>query len=134
MNAYPTYCLIGPDNLMKNQDIWPISNMGTFVSAFPAGSSIDAMACIVSVSETAAQAFSLAPSLTDGIVEVRFANPGAGTAVLVTDLLGHIVQNVPVNGVSRVSIDLSAHADGAYLISYLENGRTSAPQRVVLAR
>ena len=134
VNAYPTYCLIGPDNLMKNQDIWPIADMSTFVSAFPTGSGIDAMACLVSVSETAAPAFSLAPSLTDGNVEVRFANPNGGTAVIVTDLLGNTVQSVPVNGAGRVSIDLSAFADGAYLISLVEGGQASAPQRVVLAR
>ena len=134
VNAYPTYCLIGPDNLMKNQDIWPINDMSTFVQAFPTGSGIDAMACLVGVSETAPTTFSLAPSLTNGIVEVRFAEPTTTAIVNVTDLLGHTVQSTSVNGASRMSIDLSAFADGAYLISLVENGQSSAPQRVVLAR
>lgn len=134
VSAYPTYCLIGPDNLMKNQDIWPINDMSTFVQAFPTESGIDAMACLVGVSEAALTTFSLAPSLTNGIVEVRFAEPTTTATVNVTDLLGHTVQSTSVNGASRMSVDLSAFADGAYLISLVENGQASAPQRVVLAR
>ncbi|MDX1478547.1 MAG: T9SS type A sorting domain-containing protein [Saprospiraceae bacterium] len=37
--AYPTYCLIGPDNTLLNMDIWPISNYTTFANALAAGGS-----------------------------------------------------------------------------------------------
>lgn len=134
VSAYPTYCLIGPDNLMKSQDIWPISNMTTFVNAFPAGSGIATMECLVSVPEHAAPAFNVVPSLTTGIVDLRFNQPHANATVRVNDLLGHTVLTTTVNGSNQLSLDLSAFADGAYLISLMENGQASAPQRVVLAR
>lgn len=39
-SAYPTYCLIGPDNKLINADIWPISSVASFEAAFPGGSGI----------------------------------------------------------------------------------------------
>ena len=35
--AYPTYCVIGPDNKLFNADIWPIEDITTFENAFPSG-------------------------------------------------------------------------------------------------
>ena len=32
--AYPTIFLVGPDGLIKNEDIWPISGVSTFENAF----------------------------------------------------------------------------------------------------
>ncbi|MAO07972.1 MAG: hypothetical protein CL596_04590 [Alteromonas sp.] len=45
VNAYPTYCLIGPDNKMVERDIWPISDVSTFEGAFPAGFDPEPMEC-----------------------------------------------------------------------------------------
>jgi thiol-disulfide isomerase/thioredoxin len=43
--AYPTYCLINPDNEIINLDIWPISNVGTFEAAFPVDFNPTPMEC-----------------------------------------------------------------------------------------
>jgi len=33
--AYPTYCIVGPDNKLVNGDIWPINSVSDFENAFP---------------------------------------------------------------------------------------------------
>lgn len=44
--AYPTYCLINPNNEIINLDIWPITNgVATFEAAFPAGFEPVPMSC-----------------------------------------------------------------------------------------
>lgn len=45
--AYPTYCLINPNNEIINLDIWPISDVSTFEAAFPVGFEPEPMECIV---------------------------------------------------------------------------------------
>ncbi len=135
VNAYPTYCLIGPDNLMKNNDIWPLTDMNTFVSAFPAGSNINPMACAVGVNEPVAASFRAWPTLTSGRVEVRIARTDAQGTMVVRDPLGHTVLTTPANGMGRLDLDLGGLADGTYLISLLSAGREDGPPtRVVLAR
>lgn len=43
--AYPTYCLINPNNQIINLDIWPIADVSTFEAAFPAGFDPEPMSC-----------------------------------------------------------------------------------------
>ena len=45
--AYPTYCLIGPDNTLVNADIWPISSVSDFENAFPAALNPEVLTCTV---------------------------------------------------------------------------------------
>ncbi|MEZ4875594.1 MAG: T9SS type A sorting domain-containing protein [Flavobacteriaceae bacterium] len=57
VNAYPTYCLIGPDNKMINRDIWPIADVTTYEDAFPAEFNPDPMSCTpLSIGDTAKDA------------------------------------------------------------------------------
>src|SRR5690606_12760415 len=37
IGAFPTYCIIAPDNTLAVGDIWPIQDMGTFEDSFPSG-------------------------------------------------------------------------------------------------
>ncbi len=45
ITAYPTYCLINPDNEIINLDIWPISDVSTYENALPAGFEPEPMEC-----------------------------------------------------------------------------------------
>ena len=45
VQAFPTFAMIGPDNKIISTDIWPISNVASFESEFPANSGITPMAC-----------------------------------------------------------------------------------------
>lgn len=132
INAYPTYCLIGPTNVMINNDIWPVSSMTQFVAAFPAGSNITQQACLTSIQESASPTLGLAPTITTGSVEVTMDRITG--RMLVMDLLGATILSIDVNGSDRMTLDLSAFADGHYLVRFDSDGSSSVPQRVVLAR
>lgn len=43
--AYPTFCLINPNNEIVNTDIWPLTGIETFEAAFPAGFEPEPMEC-----------------------------------------------------------------------------------------
>lgn len=43
--AYPTFCLINPNNEIINTDIWPLTGVETFEAAFPEGFDPEPMEC-----------------------------------------------------------------------------------------
>ncbi len=50
--AYPTYCIVGPDNKLKNGDIWPLADVGTFESALTAaGATLTPMSCATGIDD-----------------------------------------------------------------------------------
>lgn len=139
--AYPTYCLIGPDNKLKNGDIWPIANMGSFVSAFPAGSNIQTAQCaLVSVNETSAASlkgiFPL-PAFGPVTMDVALLNPGVLT-IEVLDALGRVahLENLGnrAAGSFNHSMDLSNLVIGNYLFRLSLDGIPSSTHKLVIAR
>lgn len=71
VSAYPTYCLINPDNEIINLDIWPISNVGTFEAAFPVGFDPEPMECNPLGIE----------DLISGLNFLMFPNPNDGSTI-----------------------------------------------------
>ena len=139
VSAYPTYCLIGPDNIMKNNDIWPVSDMSTFVAAFPPGSNIDVMNCAVGVDEAGELAFiSVFPTPSTGLITVSVETGVArNLSVEVYDLLGKRVLIDVLgsmgNGAQR-TMDLTTLADGDYILKLLADGQVHDVTRVALSR
>lgn len=141
IQAYPTYCLIGPDNKLKNGDIWPVSSMQHFVNAFPAGSNIQTATCsLVGIAEQAAV-----------VMDRLYPNPGAGTFRLelalgtsgqvtleVMDALGRTVKAESMGMCSPGSfthtMELGALSDGYYTLRLLLDGIPQIAQRLVIAR
>lgn len=138
VSAFPTFCLIGPDMKMKNNDIWPLTDMSTFVAAFPAGSNITPQACAVGLNEDGALAFtSLYPSPTSGLVSITFGATGSSNlGVAVFNMLGEQVSaqsfGVLTAGAQR-TLDLSSLADGQYVLKLLANGEVRDASRVTVA-
>ena len=138
VNAYPTYCLIGPNNLMVNQDIWPVSDMSTFVAAFPPGSGITPAACVVGVSEVpVAGITSVYPSPTTGLVTVSFESPSPmQTSIEVVDMVGRSALTIDlgtVNGSGTRPIDLGSLGNGNYIVQLISSGVVSSRHQVVVA-
>ncbi|MEO8067182.1 MAG: T9SS type A sorting domain-containing protein [Flavobacteriales bacterium] len=139
VSAFPTFCLIGPDSKMKNNDIWPVSSMNTFVAAFPAGSNITPAACLVGISETGRAAFTkVFPSPTTGSVTITFSTTSThNLSVEVYDMLGQLVETRSfgtLTASAQRTLDLSALADGQYVLKLLANGEVHDATRVTLAR
>lgn len=137
--AFPTFCLIGPGREMIINDIWPLTNMSTFVNAFPAGSDITAQPCaITGINEAPNVHFtSVRPTLTSGPLTVNFSGPQAQRSqVMVFDLLGQPVPGLTLDvqpGTDR-TIDLGALASGQYILKLMVAGRAVDAQRVALVR
>ncbi|MFZ1686547.1 MAG: T9SS type A sorting domain-containing protein [Flavobacteriales bacterium] len=139
VSAFPTFCLISPDKVMLDQDIWPVANMGTFVAAFPTGSGITAQACVVGLDEAGSPAFTeVFPSPTTGLVTITFNDTHANNlSIEVYDMLGQLASTQSfgalVAGVQR-TFDLSALADGQYVLKLVADGQVRDASRVTLAR
>ncbi len=122
--AYPTYCLIGPDMKMYNTDIWPISSVSDFETAFTsAGFSPTAMSCPLSIDE-------VTTSLNDAKL---FPNPSATVTTLsveletsmdvsvrIYDMLGAEVAAMDftgTEGANEFALSTEGLADGNYIVS-----------------
>jgi hypothetical protein len=139
VSAFPTYCLIGPDKVMINHDIWPLSSgMNTFVDAFPAGSNIDEAPCLVGVHETpAAAAFLISPSLTSGLLNITVDHLQASSMMLeILDPLGRrvLADDMGDAQASQRTLDIGHLRDGEYLVRLIADGRIVGIQRITLAR
>lgn len=140
VEAFPTYCMIGPDNVMLVHDMWPIGSMSDLVDFFPADTDIQPAACVTAVAEIAnVRSFAVQPSLSNGPITIELKGQAAGPAIFeVFNLVGQPVHTarftVPAGGAAHRDLDLSALAEGQYLCSLtLANGSRSV-QRVVIAR
>lgn len=139
--AYPTYCLIGPDNKLKNEDIWPIASMSSFVSAFPAGSDIQTAQCaLVSIEEHRATArLSIFPMPTNGPVSVDMTVPTPGELRLeLLDPLGRLVYQESLGkrpaGQIRHSMDLAPIGNGNYSLRLTMDGVPTSVRPVMIVR
>jgi len=82
VSAFPTYCLISPNNEMVNRDIWPISDVSTFEAAFPTGLNPTPMPCtILGIDDaTADNSISLFPNPSNGSIINLKLNKGTTSA------------------------------------------------------
>lgn len=139
VGAFPTYCLIGPDNVMIANDIWPVSSMGSFVAAFPNGEIATAPCMPAGIHEAdAISGLSIHPSPSNGMIVVEGGNLGKGSLRLeVMDILGQQVRTISLgaanNGAIARQVDLSDLGDGQYICRIVSPGRTSQAQRIVIA-
>ncbi len=140
VTAFPTYALIGPDNKMKNNDIWPISGVETFVNAFPAGSNIQPAECaVVGIHELASSIQSrMYPTPSNGFVTVDGTVTEAGQVSLqVIDIMGRIVhaQELGVLSVGQFTqvLDLGGLNDGNYVLRLIQgNGPASTHNLLIV--
>lgn len=135
VNAFPTYCLIGPDNKMVQNDIWPVSNMQSYVNAFPAGSNITPQACqgSIGVAETAAlEGARVFPVPSNGLVQVEAPAAAGLLDAAVLDATGRTVRSLQF--VHHATLDLSNLADGNYLLELRTPSGMRSMHRISLMR
>lgn len=85
--AYPTFVMIDPSNVILNEDIYPIANVGTFETEIPDGANVNELACIVSVNDIDVRNSALNP---------LYPNPTSGDLTLSLDLLTSGLTNITV--------------------------------------
>ncbi|MCR9173326.1 MAG: redoxin domain-containing protein [bacterium] len=124
-SAYPTYCLIDPNMVMQNGDIWPINNVGSFETAFAnAGFSPQEMSCGSLSVENAELALNDAvlfpnPSTTATTLSVSLES-AMDVEVTVLNMLGAQVSTntfTGAEGTNKYEIATDGLAVGQYIVS-----------------
>lgn len=136
VGAFPTFCLISPDKVMVNQDIWPVNSMQTFVDVFPDDSGLQPMACATNIDEVAAsRTFSVLPTVTDRYVTVSCEGLGARTMQLdVFDLTGRSMLRSTVQAGTVRTLDMGTLPAGQYFVKLVSDGLVDNTRRIALVR
>ncbi|TXD71458.1 T9SS type A sorting domain-containing protein [Aequorivita antarctica] len=128
VNAYPTFCLIGPGNVLLNKDIWPLSGIETFENTFPQGFEPPAMQCTVGIEEATAFDFSIYPTVSKGNVSISLPS-SVESSVAIFNTLG---QQVFQNNYSDKNINLNLQlAPGVYMVK-VTSDENSITKRIII--
>lgn len=128
INAYPTYCIISPDNKLVVGDIWPVSGMGSFEAHFPQ-ELWDLINGVMGTSDIDIQkSFSVYPTVSNGQFTVQLDKTGQST-VSVYDMTG---KNVYSGDFSNKEINMNLKlADGVYIIRVVNEGKASSQKLII---
>lgn len=123
----PNYCLIGPDNVMINNFIWPVASMGDFLAAFPLESGIAPQTCGVGMMEPGATVHVACPNPTHGTIALKGADVAS---VVVYDATGRPCANAPL---IAGQLDLGGKVPGLYVLALFNaRGLALGRSRVIL--
>ena len=123
--AYPTILLVGPDGLVKNEDIWPISGVTTLETAISNAGGSAALVVndcgALAVEEMAFSDLNVFPNPSNGEVTIQLASPNADViAIEVYDLIGAKVweqrEVSVVGGQNSISLAISNATSGHYIL------------------
>lgn len=114
VSMFPTIVLVGPDKKMINNDIWPISGVSTYESAFPSGA-ITEMACnTASIDQEALDAqLNLYPNPATDFLNI---NIDAIQQVTITDASGKLVFDANYSNEGEVELSVSEMQGGMYIV------------------
>lgn len=125
--AYPTICLIGPDNTLLNSDIWPISTYTDFVDALTAtGFTPTEMDCeTVGIEELESEINALVfPNPACHFVNIQLNGNASVKYIEFYNASGQkiAIKNFEINsGLSEVKIDISTFENGLYIANIVDD-------------
>lgn len=129
--AYPTIILIGPDGLIKNTDIWPVSAVSSLENAITNAGGSSALVvhnCSlasldeISVLETAT--IYPNPTNSNSSISLNSTVNGQLTADII-DVNGKVISSVTTNvneGENTISLDTREIENGTYIVKITLNG------------
>jgi len=136
--AFPTIVAITPDNVLIDNDIWPIPSMETIVSTFPAGS-INTMSCALSVPENGQHvSISISPNPAE---DVAFINASLlanldHVNITVYDQIGKIVISQQWNnlttGANRFELNTAVLNSGLHQVQLTSDNQTIYSQKLMV--
>ena len=127
ISLYPTICMIGPDGQLKEADIWPVSNVGTFEATFPTGFNPSPMACSTfaptyNIDETVA---TIHPNPANDVCYVNYNfDLNKNYSISVINVLGQEVFTNNSQDIAGTSAKLNTESfdKGIYIVRILEEG------------
>jgi thiol-disulfide isomerase/thioredoxin len=128
INAYPTYCLIGPDNTLVERDIWPLTGVETFEATFPTGFEPQVMECTLGLADATTFDFNIYPTVSKGNITINLPS-SIESSIAIFDSLG---QQVFQNNYSDKNINLNLHiAQGVYIVKVTAENN-SVTKRIII--
>jgi thiol-disulfide isomerase/thioredoxin len=114
-SAFPTIVAITPENVLIDNDIWPIPNIQTIVNTLPANS-ITPMACTIATNEINRDLrFSIYPNPAKDAINVNIQMAiSESLSYTVFNSMGAIVSAGRWNNAARQQIDVSEMGSGLY--------------------
>ena len=139
--AFPTFCLIGADMELKNADIWPLTDVGTFETAINnAGYNPTPATCgVASVNgaEASSLEVTLYPNPSKDATSIRVGlESNQDVNVVIFNAVGAVVEKQLFNGVegeNSFSLNTSGLENGHYMVNVqLANGKDAIKQLSVI--
>lgn len=121
VNAFPTYCLIGPDNTLLNGDIWPLTGVETFENSFPTGFDPPVMACTLGVANNSSFDFNLFPTISNGNLTLELPKPMKSTVTIYNMLGQEVFQQDYSEKIISLNLQISA---GTHLVKITSEENT----------
>ena len=129
VSAYPTFCLINPNNEIINLDIWPLTGVETFEAAFPTGFDPPVMACSLGITDIHDFDFQIFPTISNGGLFTISLIEAVDTNVIIYDALGkEVFQDNFVDKDIELDLDVSS---GTYFITIVSD-TGSGTKRIIV--
>jgi thiol-disulfide isomerase/thioredoxin len=130
--AYPTYCIVGPDNKLKNSDIWPIADVTTFEGSFPTGFSPSPMPCgPIGIEEDDLKSYSIYPNPGSKTLNIDLLTSSNTVSISIVDLNGKTLLVKDFNSTSAIKIDHELPS-GSYIVNIKTKHSLAQEKLVVL--
>jgi len=130
ITAYPTICLINPENQIIKLDIWPVSGVETFENTFPAEFDPTPIPCTLGINEITSEGdFSIFPNpSTGGIITISLQATSSAN-VSISNILGkEVFQSYLDNQNNSIQPNL---APGSYFVQVNTDKGTNVKKLIV---
>lgn len=131
VSAYPTFCLINPNNEIIVLDIWPLSGVQTFEATFPDGFEPPINYCTLGTDDIeAAENFKVYPNPSDGTtINLSILSAFDTAEISIYNILGALMYS---NSFDQQNITISTSLkSGTYFVTVKTNETNSVQQLVV---
>jgi thiol-disulfide isomerase/thioredoxin len=113
--AFPTIILIGPDNKMISNDIWPVSGVSTYENAFPSGVLTEMSCSAASVDQNAIAAnLNIYPNPVSDLLNIQIEYI---QNVSIYDATGKVIFTSVYNNIDQIELDVRDFDNGLYIIT-----------------
>lgn len=131
--AFPTIFLVGPDGTIKNEDIWPISGVGTFEGAIASAGGANALvpnACVLGIEELSLGSITVFPNPSNGDFSINLSNiTSENIKVEMISLVGQVVYTNQFDTMAeenKLTVSTEKIEAGSYLVKLtgLDSGKS----------
>ena len=131
VGAFPTFCMIGPDRTLLQNDIWPLTDITTFEATFPAGLDPEVMECFLGLLDAENTSdFLIYPTVSNGSnINLRLNEQVDNVEVIVYDSSGKRVFSREYSS-SSIILNLKVNS-GTYFVQANTNSGATVKKLII---